>query len=159
MSDCCLHCFFLTRCKPDKQITVAGYMSTAYAILMLAVTVGIVVQTSQDSWTSPNAMFIVVITAIFVLAGLLHPEEFMCLMPGTLYFLCIPSGRLLNRCSVGHHHSYLMQQWMCRWPLQHVLIGGPLFAEKKSSPHWRPHMMCSNCVHSFGALASAVRCS
>jgi len=70
-------------------------MSTAYAILMLAVTVGIVVQTSQDSWTSPNAMFIIVITGIFVCAGLLHPEEFMCLMPGVLYFLCIPSGFLL----------------------------------------------------------------
>ena len=69
-------------------------MSTAYAIIMLAVTVGIVVQTSQDSWTSPNAMFIIVITAIFVLAGLLHPEEFMCLMPGVLYFLCIPSGEV-----------------------------------------------------------------
>jgi len=69
-------------------------MSTAYAIIMLAVTVGIVVQTSQDSWTSPNAMFIIVITAIYVLAGLLHPEEFMCLMPGVLYFLCIPSGKL-----------------------------------------------------------------
>ena len=32
---------------------------------------------------------------IFVLAGLLHPEEFMCLIPGVLYFLCIPSGFLL----------------------------------------------------------------
>lgn len=73
-------------------MSIAGYMSTAYAIIMLAVTVGIVVQTSQDSWTSPNAMFIIVITAIYVLAGLLHPEEFMCLMPGVLYFLCIPSG-------------------------------------------------------------------
>ena len=86
------HANVLCRCKPDTQVTIAGYMSTAYAILMLAVTVGIVVQTSQDSWTSPNAMFIVVITAIFVLAGLLHPEEFMCLMPGVLYFLCFPSG-------------------------------------------------------------------
>ena len=76
-------------------------MSTAYAILMLAVTVGIVVQTSQDSWTSPNAMFIIVITAIYVLAGLLHPEEFMCLMPGVLYFLCIPSGESVTEC----HHA------------------------------------------------------
>jgi len=84
------------RCKPDRQVSIAGYMSTTYAILMLAVTVGIVVQTSQDSWTSPNAMFIIVITAIFVLAGLLHPEEFMCLMPGVLYFLCIPSGELYD---------------------------------------------------------------
>jgi chitin synthase len=94
MENPCIKLFlcFNFRCKPDTQVTIAGYMSTTYAILMLAVTVGIVVQTSQDSWTSPNAMFIVVITAIFVLAGLLHPEEFMCLMPGVLYFLCIPSG-------------------------------------------------------------------
>ena len=32
-----LVCF---RCKTETQITVAGYMSTFYAILMLAVTVG-----------------------------------------------------------------------------------------------------------------------
>jgi len=86
-------------------VTIAGYMSTAYAIIMLAVTVGIVVQTSQDSWTSPNAMFIIVIMAIFILAGLLHPEEFMCLMPGVLYFLCIPSGELPSPTSLllcGH---------------------------------------------------------
>ncbi len=87
-----LVCF---KCKVDRQITIAGYMSTFYAILMLAVTVGIVVQTSQDSWTSPNAMFIIVVMGIFILAGLLHPEEFMCLIPGVLYFLCIPSGFLL----------------------------------------------------------------
>ena len=87
-----LICF---KCKTETHITIAGYMSTFYAILMLAVTVGIVVQTSQDSWTSPNALFIMVITGIFMLAGLLHPEEFMCLIPGTLYFLCIPSGFLL----------------------------------------------------------------
>jgi hypothetical protein len=40
-------------------------------------------------------MFIMVITGIFLLAGLLHPEEFMNLIPGILYFLCIPSGFLL----------------------------------------------------------------
>lgn len=39
-----LVCF---KAKPDTQITVAGYMSTGYAILMLAVSVGIVVQTAQ----------------------------------------------------------------------------------------------------------------
>lgn len=39
-----LVCF---KAKPETQITVAGYMSTAYAILMLAVSVGIVVQTAQ----------------------------------------------------------------------------------------------------------------
>ena len=90
--------FYMLVCckaKPDTQIAIAGYMSTAYAILMLAVTVGIVVQTSQDTWTSPNALFIMVITGIFVLAGILHPEEFMNLIPGILYFLCIPSGFLL----------------------------------------------------------------
>ncbi|XP_013398991.1 uncharacterized protein LOC106165353 [Lingula anatina] len=90
--------FFMIVCfrsKSGTQITVAAYMSTFYAILMLAVTVGIVVQTAQDTWTSPNAMFIIVLIGIFLLAGLLHPEEFLCLVPGTLYFLCIPSGFLL----------------------------------------------------------------
>ena len=44
---------------------------------------------------SPNAMFIMIVVGIFTLAGFLHPEEFMCLVPGILYFLCIPSGFVL----------------------------------------------------------------
>ncbi|KAI0226978.1 hypothetical protein LSAT2_022567 [Lamellibrachia satsuma] len=83
------------KCKADTQLTIGGYMTTIYAILMLAVTVGIVVQTAQDTWTSPNAMFIMIVVGIFTLAGFLHPEEFMCLVPGILYFLCIPSGFIL----------------------------------------------------------------
>ncbi|CAH1788341.1 unnamed protein product [Owenia fusiformis] len=83
------------KCLSKTQVAIAGYMSTAYAIIMLAVTVGIVVQTAQDSWTSPNAMFIIVVCGIFMFAGFLHPEELLCLIPGMLYFLCIPSGFLL----------------------------------------------------------------
>ena len=40
-------------------------------------------------------MFIMIVVGIFTLAGFLHPEEFMCLVPGILYFLCIPSGFIL----------------------------------------------------------------
>jgi len=32
------------KCKASTQLTIAGYMTTIYAIIMLAVTVGIVVQ-------------------------------------------------------------------------------------------------------------------
>lgn len=32
---------------------------------------------------------------IFIVAAIAHPQEFWCIVPGALYFLCIPSGYLL----------------------------------------------------------------
>lgn len=32
---------------------------------------------------------------IFIVAAFSHPQEFWCIVPGSLYFLCIPSGYLL----------------------------------------------------------------
>ena len=30
--------------------------------------------------------------AIFVISAMFHPQEFLCLLGGALYFLCIPAG-------------------------------------------------------------------
>lgn len=70
-------------------------MSALYAVIMMAVIVGTTIQIAEDSWTSPNAVFLMLLFSIFIIAAIVHPQEFWCIVPGLLYFLCIPSGYLL----------------------------------------------------------------
>ncbi len=79
----------------DFQIRLAAFMSAMYAVVMMAVIVGTTIQIAEDSWTSPNAVFLMLLVFIFLVAAIMHPQEFMCIVPGLLYFLCIPSGYLL----------------------------------------------------------------
>lgn len=101
----------------DFQIRVAAFMSAIYAVVMMAVIVGTTIQIAEDSWTSPNAVrfinkylmiliknyfiliikkvFLMLLIFIFIVAAISHPQEFWCIAPGALYFLCIPSGYLL----------------------------------------------------------------
>ena len=74
---------------------MAAFMSAMYAVVMMAVIVGTTIQIAEDSWTSPNAVFLMLLFSIFIIAACTHPQEFWCLVPGALYFLCIPSGYLL----------------------------------------------------------------
>lgn len=86
-----LICFHTTT---DFQIRVAAFLSALYAIIMMAVVVGTTIQIAEDSWTSPNAVFLMLLFSIFIIAAFVHPQEFWCIVPGLLYFLCIPSGYL-----------------------------------------------------------------
>ena len=70
-------------------------MSAVYAIVMLIVIVGTVVNAFQESITSPNVIFLITLAGFYALGALLHPQEIFCAIPGLLYFLCIPSGYLL----------------------------------------------------------------
>lgn len=79
----------------DFQIRIAAFMSALYAIIMMAVIVGTTIQIAEDSWTSPNAVFLFLLLTIFIIAACTHPQEFWCIVSGALYFLCIPSGYLL----------------------------------------------------------------
>ena len=87
-----LLCYITTT---DFQIRVAAFMSAIYAVVMMAVIVGTTIQIAEDSWTSPNAIFLIMLFAIFIIASVTHPQEFWCIVPGALYFLTIPSGYLL----------------------------------------------------------------
>jgi chitin synthase len=90
--------FYLLLCyisTTDFQIRIAAFMSAIYAVVMMAVIVGTTIQVAEDSWTSPNAIFLMLLIFIFIVAAFSHPQEFWCIVPGMLYFLCIPSGYLL----------------------------------------------------------------
>jgi chitin synthase len=89
--------FYLVICfhtTTDFQIRAAVFLSALYAIIMMAVVVGTTIQIAEDSWTSPNAVFLMLLFSIFLIAACVHPQEFWCIVPGVLYFLCIPSGYL-----------------------------------------------------------------
>jgi len=81
--------------KPDTQVTIASIMSAAYAIVMTIVLVATIGQAIEGGLTSPNVIFLVMLVFIFFISALLHPEEFFCVIPGALYFICLPTGYLL----------------------------------------------------------------
>ncbi|KAL5004183.1 hypothetical protein ScPMuIL_017639 [Solemya velum] len=83
----------ITKC--EKQITVASIMSACYAIVMTIVLVGTVSKGIEGNITSPNVLFLLMLVLIFFIAALMHPQEFLCIVHGALYFICIPTGYLL----------------------------------------------------------------
>lgn len=84
-----------TYAKPSTQIIVATIASACYAIVMTIVLVGTVGTAIEGGLTSPNVVFLCMLVIIYFIAALLHPEEFACVIPGALYFICIPSGYLV----------------------------------------------------------------
>ncbi|XP_013405480.1 uncharacterized protein LOC106170231 [Lingula anatina] len=81
--------------KPPTQLFVAGILSALYALLMMAVIVGTVVTAVTDGFFNPSVVFLIGLSGVYLVSGLIHPKEFFCLIHGVLYFLCIPSGYLI----------------------------------------------------------------
>ncbi|XP_038211591.1 chitin synthase chs-2 isoform X1 [Zerene cesonia] len=81
--------------KSDIQLLVAQILSTAYAMIMMAVIVGTALQLGEDGIGSPSAIFLISLSGSFFIAACLHPQEFWCVVPGIIYLLSIPSMYLL----------------------------------------------------------------
>ena len=89
---------FTTVCyfgRPKLQLLIAYILSSAYAILMMAVVVGNAIQIKDDGIASPGTIFIIFMVTTFLTAAVLHPQEFLCIVHGVLFFLCIPAMYLL----------------------------------------------------------------
>ncbi|XP_023936675.1 chitin synthase chs-2 isoform X2 [Bicyclus anynana] len=87
-----LVCFTM---KSEYQLLVAQILSTAYAMIMMAVIVGTALQLGEDGIGSPSAIFLISLSSSFFIAACLHPQEFWCVVPGIIYLLSIPSMYLL----------------------------------------------------------------
>ncbi|XP_054158314.1 chitin synthase chs-2-like [Oppia nitens] len=81
--------------KNDHIIFLAMILSTIYALVMLAVYVGICIDMFQKTIFTPNSMFFLGLMGSFVIAAIIHPQEFSCVIPLPLYMLLIPSMYLL----------------------------------------------------------------
>ena len=87
-----LICFTL---KSDIQLFVAQILSASYALLMMAVIVGILLQVKEDGPLAPTSLSIFLVFGSFLLAAILHPQEFGCLPYLVIYYITIPAMYLL----------------------------------------------------------------
>ncbi|XP_046354674.2 uncharacterized protein LOC124134078 [Haliotis rufescens] len=79
------------KAKTSTQVRVAAVMSSVYAIVMMIVTVGTLINIVNEDFFTPNVLFLVGLSIVFVVTGLVHPKELMCLFHGILYYLTVPS--------------------------------------------------------------------
>ncbi|UXI14105.1 chitin synthase 1 [Sarcoptes scabiei] len=77
------------------KITIATILSVFYALLMLAVLVGTGIDMYMQGFFSPNSLFFSAMMASFLMAAILHPQEFTCVLPLPIYMLFIPSMYML----------------------------------------------------------------
>ena len=61
-------------CKPDTQIILAQILSIIYALVMMAVLVGMLIQVTEDGILAPTTLTLLFITSVFILAAILHPQ-------------------------------------------------------------------------------------
>ena len=87
--------FICFQAKPAVQMVIASFMSAVYAIVMTIVLVGTLGQAFESGVTNPNVVFLVMLVVVFLVSAILHPEEFSCVIPGALYFICLPTGYLI----------------------------------------------------------------
>ena len=81
--------------KSDVQILAGAAITALYAVIMMIATVGTIVSIVTENFGSPNVVFLTGLTSIFIIAGILHPQEFFCLVYGALYFMVVPSTFIL----------------------------------------------------------------
>lgn len=73
----------------------AAVMSCIYTMVMMLVLVGLALQMTNEGVCSPTTIFFIFMVGVFLIAGILHPQEFFNLLHGPLYFLTVPSTNML----------------------------------------------------------------
>ena len=58
---------------------------------MVAVVTAIAINVAEDGLLSPSSLFLFLVTAQLIIAGLLHPREVGCLLHGIIYYITVPS--------------------------------------------------------------------
>ncbi|CAG9784364.1 unnamed protein product [Diatraea saccharalis] len=82
-------------CKSETQLFLASLITCAYAMIMMLVIVGIVLQIIEDGWLAPSSIFTVLVFGSFFVTGALHPQEINCLLYLLVYYITIPSMYML----------------------------------------------------------------
>lgn len=86
-----LYTLLCLKAKTQTQINVAAVLSAVYSIVMLLVSIGTIINVASADIFSPTVMFLIAVAAIFVVAGVVHPNELFCLFHGILYYVTVPS--------------------------------------------------------------------
>lgn len=92
--------------KEDTQLLLAAIFSTIYSLVMLIVLIGLLKEGIESQLCSVTTVFFCFVAGVFILAAIMHPMEFFCILHGLLYFLAVPSmSMLLIFYSVGNMHN------------------------------------------------------
>lgn len=78
-----------------SQLWAAAVISVIYALVMVAVVVAILLQTTEDGWFSPSTIFLIMVLGQMAVAALMHPREIICFFYIVFYYMAIPSMYLL----------------------------------------------------------------
>ncbi|XP_075914319.1 uncharacterized protein LOC116957729 isoform X2 [Petromyzon marinus] len=81
--------------KPDTQIKVAMVLTVIYMFLMTGTLLAMVGDIVKNGILTPSGIFFITLAGIHLIAAVLHPREFFCIVHGFLYLICIPTGYLL----------------------------------------------------------------
>ncbi|KAL4708136.1 hypothetical protein ACJJTC_009915 [Scirpophaga incertulas] len=82
-------------CKSETQLLLANVITCAYAMIMMMVIVGIVLQIIEDGWLAPSSIFTVLTFGSFFVTAALHPQEIICILYLVVYYITIPSMYML----------------------------------------------------------------
>ncbi|ESO07781.1 hypothetical protein HELRODRAFT_76186 [Helobdella robusta] len=91
-------CLFILLCyigSSEVQLYFATLLAGFYCAIQMLVLVGLSVQMASNPIIFPTTIFFIFVTSIFILAAVLHPQEFFCLFHGFTYYLAIPTMYLL----------------------------------------------------------------
>lgn len=83
------------QCPLFTQLAFAGILSIGYALLMMVVIVGLVLEMKKDGICAPTTIFMIFVVGVFIISAIMHPMEFYCLFHGILYLLSIPAMSML----------------------------------------------------------------
>ncbi|XP_076094769.1 chitin synthase chs-2-like isoform X3 [Mytilus galloprovincialis] len=89
----------------QKQLQYAAVLSGVYVIVMVIVMIGVIRDALNEGLCSITTILLLFVAGVFVISALVHPKEFLCIMPGLLYFVAIPSmSMLMFLYSIGNLH-------------------------------------------------------
>ncbi|CAC5365455.1 CHS1 [Mytilus coruscus] len=90
----------------QKQLKFAAILSCIYGIVMLIGLIGVVRDAVDIGFCSITTIFIIFETGVFIISAILHPKEFLCIIPGLIYFFAIPSmSMLMFLYAIGNLHD------------------------------------------------------
>ncbi|XP_067931051.1 chitin synthase-like [Watersipora subatra] len=76
------------------QLKIAKVMTIVYALVMCLVLISIMIDINSNP-CSPTSVFFFTVAGVFLLSGILHPQEFSCVLHGVTYYILIPCMYML----------------------------------------------------------------
>lgn len=81
--------------RSTRHCIIVRFIAAIYALVMSMVLVATAAQIVKSGLLDPSAVFLPSVALIFIVTGILHPNEIANLLHGFLYLITIPGGYLL----------------------------------------------------------------